>query len=161
MRLTSDEVNNAIVVYATPRDYAVVEDALRQLDIAPSQVMIEAAITEVTLTDALRFGVQGLYANHNVSAGPHREHHIGPPDPGVSRLLGLLCRQDDQRGGERLGEPHDGHVVSAPKLMVLNNQTASIEVGAEVPILTGSATSVLTSDAPWSTRWTTATQASS
>ncbi|MGZ2878617.1 hypothetical protein, partial [Pseudomonas aeruginosa] len=28
-RVTSDEINNAVIVYATPREYAVVEDALR------------------------------------------------------------------------------------------------------------------------------------
>ena len=57
-KISSDETNNAIVVYATPRDYAVVEDALRKLDVAPNQVMIEAAIVEVTLNDQLQYGVQ-------------------------------------------------------------------------------------------------------
>src|SRR3546814_16835170 len=46
VRISSDETNNAILVFGTPRDYAVVEDALRKLDVRPAQVMIEAAITE-------------------------------------------------------------------------------------------------------------------
>ena len=36
-KITSDEANNAVLVYATPRDYAVVEDALRKLDTPPTQ----------------------------------------------------------------------------------------------------------------------------
>ena len=56
--ITSDEANNSVVVFGTQRDFAVIEDALRKLDILPQQVMIEAAITEVTLNDNLRYGVQ-------------------------------------------------------------------------------------------------------
>ena len=57
-RISADETNNAVIVFGTPKQYAVAESALRQLDITPLQVMIEAAITEVSLTDDLRFGVQ-------------------------------------------------------------------------------------------------------
>jgi UDP-2-acetamido-2-deoxy-ribo-hexuluronate aminotransferase len=48
MQITSDDTNNAILVFATPREYAVVEDALRKLDVPPMQVLIEAAITPAT-----------------------------------------------------------------------------------------------------------------
>src|SRR3546814_883139 len=68
VRISSDETNNAILVFGTPRDYAVVEDALRKLDVRPAQVMIEAAITEVTLNDALRYGVQWLFREGNDEA---------------------------------------------------------------------------------------------
>ena len=146
-KITSDETNNAIVVYATPRDYAVVEDALRKLDVAPYQVMIEAAITEVTLTDALRFGVQGLYANHGLSAGLTESATSATPIstfPGFSAFYAAKTINAALNALEGLTKIN---VVSAPKLMVLNNQTASIEVGDQVPILTGSATNVLTSNA--------------
>jgi general secretion pathway protein D len=42
----------------------------------------------------------------------------------------------------------DVTVLSAPKLMVLNNHTATIDVGDEVPISTGTAVSTLTTGAP-------------
>ncbi len=146
-KITSDETNNAIVVYASPRDYAVVEDALRKLDVAPYQVMIEAAITEVTLTDALRFGVQGLYANHGLSAGLTESASSATPIstfPGFSAFYAAKTINAALNALEGLTKIN---VVSAPKLMVLNNQTASIEVGDQVPILTGSATNVITSNA--------------
>ena len=146
-KITNDDVNNAIVVYSTPRDYAVLEDALRKLDVAPYQVMIEAAIVEVTLTDTLRFGVQGLYNNAGLSVGLTESAASASPVqafPGFSALYAAKTVSAALNALEGLTKVN---VVSAPKLMVLNNQTASIQVGDEVPILTGSATNVVTSNA--------------
>jgi len=50
--------NNAIVVFATPRDYALITDALGKLDVPPLQVMIDASISEVTLNHGLQYGLQ-------------------------------------------------------------------------------------------------------
>src|SRR4029077_15246559 len=47
-------------VYSTARQYAIIAEALRQLDAAPLQVVIEAAIREVSLTKELQFCVQWL-----------------------------------------------------------------------------------------------------
>ena len=69
-KISSDETNNAIIVYATPRDYAVVEDALRRLDVVPTQVLIEAAIVEVTLNDNLRYGVQWSFNTSKTNIDP-------------------------------------------------------------------------------------------
>ncbi|WP_217433929.1 type II secretion system secretin GspD, partial [Caulobacter sp. S45] len=147
-KITSDEVNNAIVVYATPRDYAVVEDALRKLDIAPYQVVIEAAIAEVTLTDALQFGIQGLFNNAGLSVGLTQSAASAAPAALLPGFNALYAARTVSGALSTLESMTKVKVISAPKLMVLNNQTASIEVGNQVPILTGSATSVITSDAP-------------
>ncbi len=146
-KITSDDVNNAIVVYATPRNYAVVEDALRQLDVAPTQVLIEAAIAEVTLTDALRFGVQGLYTNAGLNAGLTESATSAAPIAVVPGFSALYAARTVSAALNALEGLTTVKVISAPKLMVLNNQTASIQVGNEVPILTGSATNVVTSNA--------------
>ena len=147
-RINSDDVNNAIVVYANPRDYAVVEDALRKLDIAPLQVMIEAAITEVTLTDLLRFGVQGLYNNRGTSVGLTESATSLTPTALLPGFNALYTAKTISAALTALEQLTTVKVVSAPKIMILNNQTASIEVGSQVPILTGSATSTIASNAP-------------
>jgi general secretion pathway protein D len=147
-KITSDETNNAVIVYATPRDYSIVEDALRKLDIPPYQVMIEAAITEVTLTDALRFGVQGLYKVSGTSIGLTESATAAAPVQDFPGFSALYAGKTISAALNALEGMTTVKVISAPKLMVLNNQTASIEVGDEVPILTGSATSTLTSSAP-------------
>ena len=146
----SDETNNAIVVYATPRDYAVIEDALRKLDIAPSQVLIEAAIVEVTLTDKLAYGVQWAFSsNHGNGGGVLTEgqtNAVAPSYPGFSFTLPL--GKGISATLSALSSLTKVKVLSAPKLLVLNNQTASLQVGDQVPIVTGSAVSTVGTNAP-------------
>ncbi|MES9843991.1 MAG: secretin N-terminal domain-containing protein, partial [Candidatus Sedimenticola sp. 6PFRAG5] len=49
--IIADQDNNSILVLASARDYRSVEATLRRLDIAPKQVLIEATVAEVKLTD--------------------------------------------------------------------------------------------------------------
>lgn len=154
VKITSDDVNNALIVFATPRDYAVIEDALRKLDILPYQVMIEAAIAEVTLTNDLRYGVQYLFDYKGGNAGltqadPATGAATGLPSqffPGFSAIyskLGSITATLNALEGMTTVK-----VISAPKLMVLNNQTASLQVGNQVPIATATSTSTIGTNAP-------------
>jgi general secretion pathway protein D len=149
MTISSDDTNNAILVYGTPREYAVVEDALRKLDLAPMQVLIEAAITEVSLTDDLRYGLQWNFIEGNENAvltdsttGTGLVRDV----PGFSFLFGnagsLTGVLNALEGKTKV------NVVSAPKLLVINNQTANLQVGNQVPILTQSSTSTVGENAP-------------
>ena len=146
-RITADEVNNAVIVYGRPRDYATVEDALRRLDVAPYQVLIEAAITEVTLNDTLRYGVQWQFltgeSNFRLTDGAALP--AGPTAPGFSYFL---SGRDITATLNALERRTNIKVVSAPKLVVLNNQTAALQVGDQVPISAGNAVSVENPDAP-------------
>jgi general secretion pathway protein D len=149
MRLTisADETNNAIVVFGTGRDYAVVEEALRKLDILPYQVLIEAAITEVSLTDNLRYGVQWNFqaGETNFALGEGETASPVRAFPGFSFFYSN--NNDISATLNALEKRTNIKVISAPKLLVLNNQTAVLQVGDQVPITTQSATSVVTSNA--------------
>lgn len=148
-RISSDDTNNAILVYGTPREYALIEDALRKLDILPFQVFIEAAITEVSLTDDLRFGLQWNFSPDG-SNGTLTESttnlNLVRNVPGFSfafspssTINGVL---------NTLESTTKVNVVSAPKLLVLNNQTAVLQVGDQVPIATQNSTSTIDPNAP-------------
>ena len=160
--ITADETNNAIVVFATPRDYALIYDALAKLDVPPLQVMIDASISEVTLNHNLQYGIQWAFqagrlggalsqgtpvSTTNPTTGVVTTTNPGPIQnfPGLSFLY-----QGNNVGAtlNALATVTDVTVLSAPKVMVLNNHTATIEVGDQVPISTGSAVSTLTSGAP-------------
>jgi general secretion pathway protein D len=149
MTISSDDTNNAILVYGTPREYAVVEDALRKLDLPPMQVLIEAAITEVSLTDDLRYGLQWNFIEGNENAvltdsttGTGLVRDV----PGFSFLFGnagsLTGVLNALEGKTKV------NVVSAPKLLVINNQTANLQVGNQVPVLTQSSTSTIGENSP-------------
>ena len=58
VRIVADEVTNSLVILATPRDYAMIRDVLRKLDIVPRQVLIEAMIAEILLVGDLAFGLE-------------------------------------------------------------------------------------------------------
>lgn len=145
--ITADETNNAILVFATPRDYALIEDALRKLDVPPLQVMIDASISEVTLNHALQYGIQWSVGGPNSNAALTQGTTNVPVRnfPGFSYLY---MGNNVAATLNALATVTDVTVLSAPKLMVLNNHTATIEVGQEVPISTGSAVSTITSNAP-------------
>jgi general secretion pathway protein D len=134
-RISADEVNNAVVVFGTPRDFAVVEDAMRKLDVPPVQVLIEAAITEVSLTDDLRFGVQWnfLEGKSNFRLSDTGGAVTQSVAPGFSYFLSA---SDISATLTALEARTNIKVISAPKLLVLNNQTAALQVGDQVPILT-------------------------
>lgn len=137
IRITSDDVNNAIVIYGSAHDYAIVEDALRKLDIAPMQVLIEAAITEVGLNAELQYGVQWNYTQGNSNFALSNGSTNAPVRnfPGFS----YFYSSSDITGTlNALEQRTKVKVVSAPKLLVLNNQTAALQVGDQVPIQTAS-----------------------
>ena len=141
-RVTADENNNAIIVLGTGREYAIIEEALRKLDIPPQQVLIEAAITEVALTDDLRYGVQWNFqsGNSNVGYSEGSTSKVASKFPGFSYFYGGSSISATLNA---LEQRTNVKVVSAPKLMVLNNQTAALQVGDQVPISTGSATNLV------------------
>jgi general secretion pathway protein D len=147
--ISSDDNNNAIVVFGTPREYAIIEDALRKLDILPSQILIEAAITEVGLNNELRYGLQWNFTSGSENAtltdatagldlvrnSPGFSFAFSPS----STINGVL---------NTLESKTNVNVVSAPKLLVLNNQTAVLQVGDEVPVATQNSTSNIDANAP-------------
>ena len=149
IRIIADESINALVVLASKRQYRMVSEALRKLDIMPLQVLIEATIAEVTLNDELRYGLQWFFKTGGDSELTLSEAASGAAAqifPGFSYLF--------QTGGDvrvvlnALDSITDVNVISSPQLMVLDNQTARLQVGDQVPIATQSSVSVTDPDAP-------------
>lgn len=148
-RISADEVNNAVVVFGTPRDYAVIEDALRKLDVPPAQVLIEAAITEVTLNDSLRFGVQWNFQAGDANFALVEQGASGTTPSRITPGFSFFYSTSDIVATLNALETRTNiKVVSAPKLMVLNNQTAALQVGDQVPILTQTSVGVENPDSP-------------
>jgi general secretion pathway protein D len=147
--ITADENNNAVVIYGTPQEYASIESALRQLDSAPLQVLLEAAIAEVTLTNNLQYGVQYFYqpnSEHSFTFSPASTGAVGSVFPGFSYLFsqGTNIRVVLNT----LSKMTHVDVVSSPEILVLNNRTATLQVGDQVPIATSQAVSVVGGSSP-------------
>jgi general secretion pathway protein D len=120
---------------------------LRRLDILPLQVLIEATIAEVALNDALEYGLQWAFESGDFSANSTNNvlGAVAQSFPGFNLVLDT---SDVRVVLSALAEVTDVEVVSSPQLMVLDNQTARLQVGDQVPISTQSSVSTLDPDAP-------------
>jgi general secretion pathway protein D len=120
---------------------------LKRLDTIPLQVLIEATILEVSLDDELRYGVEWFFnaGDNSFSLSSLATGAVGSLFPGFSYAL----RTGDVRFiVNALEAVTNVRVVSSPLLLVLDNQTAALQVGNEVPISTQSAVSTLAPGAP-------------
>jgi general secretion pathway protein D len=152
MRIIANRRNNALMIYATPSEYAVVEGMLRKIDIVPLQVLIEATIAEVDLNDSLQYGTQFFFR----ATGEHIANTLGPLGglPAISALTFpstlpfFTISKSPNFALSELAAITKVKVLSAPQVMVLDNEPARIQVGQQVPVLTGTATSTLAANAP-------------
>ena len=148
IRITPDVTNNSILVYANLETQRIVEQTLRQIDRPPMQVAIDATVAEVTLNDALSYGVQYFLNTHNVgliSTIGTAASALSGVFPGLNVLLGPAQATMPNVVINALHSVTNVRVLSNPSLVVLNNQAASLQVGNQVPISTGTAT-VLTAN---------------
>jgi general secretion pathway protein D len=172
--IRADESLNALVLLAEPDMVATLEDIVRQLDVPRAQVLVEAAIVEVSgdISDAL--GVQwaldargdtgGLggtnFSNTGLAVGTvlqaiqdQRNNVDNPilnnlPDGAIVGLgtdsFGVLITA--------LSANTKSNLLSTPSLLTLDNQKAEILVGQNVPFQTGSfTTSASGADNPFTT----------
>lgn len=143
VRVVADEENNSLMIYATGKQYDLIEDALKQLDVIATQVIIEASILEVTLTDELRYGLEWTFKNgigdDYDGFGQFSNNSGGPSavSPGFSYTVANSLG-DISAVLNALSEDSLINVISSPSVMVLDNHPAFIHVGDQVPVRQGS-----------------------
>ena len=137
-----DPVRNVIVFQGDPQRWRAIRDVLARLDQPARQVVIEVTVAEVTLSDELSHGIEWALENVNFAgmSGPLTGLAGGAANSGglvwqaisgsgqVSAILNLF------------GKDSRVTILSTPRLMVKSGETASIDVGTEVPIITSQAT---------------------
>jgi general secretion pathway protein D len=152
VKIEADDAHNALLISATPRDYALIRQVLEEIDIPPLQVLIEVTVAEVTLNDNLQYGVQYFLNSRGEGAGNvstllttgATAAAIAPAVPGFS-LAFTGAYLAPRVVLSALSGLTQTKVISTPRLMVLDNQTARLQVGDVVPIITQSAASTATS----------------
>lgn len=138
VKIIADEGNNALIIVAGSEDYSKILQTLKQLDVLPLQVLIDATIVEVTLNDDLKYGIEWYLKNSHqaVSGGTSLTDTFTSIATGVatggfsyafaSKNVNAILHAESTK--------NNINVISSPSLMVLNNQEASIKVGDSVPI---------------------------
>ena len=132
-----DEPNNSLIITATAAEYRRIRRILEVTDSTPNQVLLEATIAEVTLTDELKLGVRWFFqkgANQvsftdatGIVAGPFTGFAYFFNSVNIKAVINALSTVTNV------------DVLSQPSLMALENKKATLQVGNEVPILTQTA----------------------
>lgn len=161
----ADEATNALVITAPPAVQRQLEAIIRQLDIRRAQILVEAAIAEITSARGLDLGIEiagfdndnggafgSLFSEHQGGIRSVINPQTGEPSPallssGLSAVLG------DLNGRFRFGAfvralaaDANSNILSTPSIVTLDNQEAEIRVARNVPFVTGSYTGVGTDD---------------
>jgi len=146
VRVVADEENNSLMIYSTGLQFRLIKTALDQLDVEATQVLIEASILEVTLTDKMRYGLEWTF-NNSLGDG---YNGTGLLTEGASEILsatvpGFSYAVADSAGNinavlNALAEDNLINVISSPSVMVLDNHDAYIHVGDQVPIFSATTT---------------------
>ncbi|KFI23352.1 type II secretion system secretin GspD [Nitrosococcus oceani] len=151
VRVIPDLENNSLLISAIPPIYEKILSALRQLDIPPRQVLVEATIAEVALTGSLQYGLQWYFTN-DLASGKGAGGQGALPTLGEGGLQALVASGGFSYaftdGGvvrallRLLASEDKVEILSSPQLLALDNQTAEIRVGDQVPIQRGQTTGI-------------------
>jgi general secretion pathway protein D len=158
IKIVADIANNSLVIVATPQEYAKILPVIKQLDIMPLQVLIDATIVSVTLSDKLQYGISWYLRN---GVGQGNDSSIGS-NKGEATPLGTAAAAAAAASTGGLSTVYSSgsikallkaqsdldniNVISSPSLMVLNNQEATIHVGDEISLATGTLGSLANQD---------------
>ncbi|KQB51600.1 type II secretion system protein GspD [Pseudomonas endophytica] len=145
--VAADESQNALVIMADPAQVRSLENIVRQLDQPRSQVLIHAAIVEISGDIVDTLGVQWGVNSGNAQGGitfPGTNIQIGALADSTSTLPeGAVLQLGNDRFNaliSALASDTNNNVLSTPSLLTLDNQEAEILVGQNVPFKTGSYT---------------------
>ena len=142
VRIVADEANNSLIIVATAQEYEIIRPIVNQLDVMPLQVLVDATIVEVTLTDNLKYGIQWYFNHSNGGQNIIESNDLGALAAGAATGgfgYSFLSKSGDIKAVLNAEASNNNvNVISSPSLMVLNNQEASIQVGKEISLMTGS-----------------------
>ena len=176
--IIADSSQNALVVKADPQLMREIESSIQQLDIRREQVLIEAAIIEVSGDDSDQLGIQwalgdlssgvGLISFGNVGASL-ASIAAGYASGGTAGAAAAIAGGTNKGNGATIGLGNfdsrkaygaliqalktntKSNLLSTPSIVTMDNEEAYIVVGQNVPFVTGSVTTNSTGINPYTT----------
>ncbi len=150
----ADETTNALVIQAPEADFQFIQEVIDKLDIRRAQVFIEVLIAEVSQDQAQNLGIRWEFGDDNTNNG-QTTGNTGFSDVQGGLTLGYLKSFVQDLSGNLVPEwqvvlsalrtDSNTNILSTPNLLTLDNETAEIVVGQEVPFVTGQFTTATTS----------------
>ena len=141
-KLAIDPIRNVIVYQGDAQKWRAIQGVLARLDQPARQVVIEVTIAEVTLTEEISHGVEWALRNvglNNFSGGLTALQGNAPATGAL--VWSPISSSGQVRAVMNLfGSDSRVSILSTPRLLVKSGESASIDVGTEVPIITSQAT---------------------
>lgn len=167
IHIEAHEQTNSLVLSGSPHLINNLEQIVKKLDIRRAQVLVEAIIVEITDDKAKELGVQWLFRDAESGTTPVGTINFANNNPSIVNIVNSASDSDNAAlsalsttSGAVLGigrhsatgfsfaallnalaTDTESNVLSTPSLLTMDNEEASILVGREVPVITGSTAS--------------------
>jgi len=161
---------NSLVILAPPGIYREMIQTIKKIDIYPREVLIEAIIAQVSLSDGDQYGIQWSVLNslgndytglgqNRPSNAPSFGSTILPPAAGQTPIGEILDITPGSPGGlsyivfkpekllamiHALSSKSKVKILQSPRLLVRDQEEANIEVGSDIPTATSSTATTTT-----------------
>ncbi len=148
LKISSDDYKNLIMVVTSPSGYKNILSLLMELDVPPRQVLIEATVAELTLRDELKYGLEWFFRDKMLKGDSTLQTLLSVPTGGPGLVYQFISDSGKFNVAINAFALNDKvNILSTPRLMVLDNQEATIQVGTDIPIITGEVTAADVSQA--------------
>lgn len=142
-----NEARNMLLFRGEPAEWQRLLPLVRELDVAPDQVLIEVVVAEVTLSDKFSFGVEWALSEISAAGAKGAVSNIfgsGEPGGGLD-AGGLLWTSISGSGNTRIAlnafaSSNQVNILQTPRILVRSGETASVNVGTDVPIISRQST---------------------
>ena len=139
LKISADDNKNIVMIVSTPETYKNILSLLTELDVPQRQVLIECTVAEFTLDDELQYGLEWFLKGTGEGTSTLQTTFGVPSGPGLVYQF-LSNSQYFNTLINAFASLNKVNILSTPRLVVLDNQEATIQVGTDVPVITGSAT---------------------
>ncbi|OFW11368.1 MAG: hypothetical protein A3H27_10925, partial [Acidobacteria bacterium RIFCSPLOWO2_02_FULL_59_13] len=132
-KVVVDQSSNTLIFQGFNEDYGQIRSLLQRLDKPAKEALIEVTVAEVTLTDSSQLGIEWLIKEARLEVGTLGGLSLGS--------AGFNYRRFDSVGDAKillnaLASSNQATILSTPRVVARNGETAVIQVGQEVPIIT-------------------------
>ncbi|PYV40159.1 MAG: hypothetical protein DMG09_07410 [Acidobacteria bacterium] len=147
VRVVANDINNTLVIQSSAADYAYLLDIIKKLDVLPRQVIIDARIFEVDLTDAFSFGIGAQLQKTGTALPDGTAFTPGATTGKIDQGSGILSASTFAFVGssreillalDTLRQKTKVRILEAPSVLALDGTIARIVVGGETPYPGGS-----------------------
>jgi general secretion pathway protein D len=131
VRMVVDDINNSLIIQATPADYVYISETIKKMDVLPRQALIDARIFEVDLSDSLNFGVNAALQPTSGNSGTTASLTNGLLT--ATTFIPIGSAKEIMASIHALSLKTKVKVLEAPAVLALDGQQAQIVVGREIP----------------------------